>query len=133
MQARGDTSARADEGLLNVFVSPDFLQRYRGGGRGGSSGDSGPGAGSSSGSARGGAGGPNDDFESAAAASQAGGGGFTQAAASDAVAEAALQDVATLSGGEKSVSTLHLLASIAQHCNLPFRAHDEVRSAGSYR
>lgn len=30
-----------------------------------------------------------------------------------------------LSGGEKSTTTLQLLASIARHCNLPFRAHDE--------
>jgi structural maintenance of chromosomes protein 6 len=36
-----------------------------------------------------------------------------------------MQDVATLSGGEKSVSTLHLLSAIMKFAALPFRAIDE--------
>lgn len=117
----------ANEGSLEVLVSPDFVQRY-GGNSSGAGGGAGAGAGSSSGSARGGAGGGDED---SFGASQAGGGGFTQAAARAAASLSSMQEVATLSGGEKSVSTLHLLTSIAKHCNLPFRAHDEVRPAST--
>lgn len=60
------------------------------------------------------------DMSSSSFSQGAGAGDFSQR-----VDRGALQDAATLSGGEKSVSTLNLLSSIAKFCNLPLRAIDE--------
>ena len=64
-------------------------------------------------------------FGTAGSASQAPAGDFTQHDARADIMRARLQDAATLSGGEKSVSTLTLLSSIAKYAALPLRAIDE--------
>jgi len=89
-----------DEGELRVLVAADMSQRFA--------------------SQR-----PLRDSE--LAASQAGGGAATQAHAAhdDQALAGMMQDSASLSGGEKSVSTLALLSAIAAMCALPFRAIDE--------
>lgn len=122
MEAATGRPVPRNKGEMRPKVAPDAVQRFGAAGRQGGGAGAGAGAGTGSSSASAG-------FSSSyAAASQAGGGGFTQAAAVSAASKAALQDAAMLSGGEKSTTTLQLLASIARHCNLPFRAHDEVRA-----
>jgi hypothetical protein len=99
-RSNGSADVKQDEGELRVLVAADMGQRFA--------------------SQR-----PLRDSE--LAASQAGGGAATQAHAAhdDQALASMMQDSASLSGGEKSVSTLALLSAIAAMCALPFRAIDE--------